>query len=168
MPDLSPFETLSRQGCVSRSGKRHLLALSRSIEARALVAGAAGELFVCLQRVEFHGGATLRLHRGLANQGVEVRVYGVDVREGLNRASSVHLHNISAQGVLAREWNVLLVTPEFGLGLSARQVLPRNGVAQNLADSEFDWVVSEDRDDVLYAARSLPTENFVLAAATRV
>jgi len=117
MPDPSPFETLSRHGRVRRSSKRHLLALSRSIEARALVAGEVGDLFVCLQRVEFHGGTTLRLHRGLANAGVRVRVYGVDVRQGLTRVPSVGLHDISARGVLAREWNVLLLTPELGLGL---------------------------------------------------
>ncbi|MCX6397635.1 MAG: hypothetical protein NTV23_14210 [Propionibacteriales bacterium] len=164
MPDPSPFISVARRATVSSTTKRHLMAISRSIEARALAAGPGARLWVCLQSVRFHGGRTLQLHHELAANGVRIDVYGVDVRQRLAPESPFGLHDVSARGPLALEWNVLLVTPEFGLGMTARQIgpeLPHERTTD--LDTRFDWAVSENRDDVQYAASALSGEDFVLA-----
>lgn len=165
MPDVSPFASLARGTTVRRSTKRHLLALSRSIESRALAAEPAAHLWVCLQHVDFHSGRTLALHRELASHGVGVSVYGIDVRGGSATSTPFDLHDISPHGLLALEWNLLLVTQTYGLGLAARQVATGEDMRVS-SETTFDWVVSEDRADVQYAAESLPTDAYVVGPAS--
>ncbi|WP_300540227.1 hypothetical protein [uncultured Nocardioides sp.] len=71
-------------------------------------------------------------------------------------------HDISEFGQLAQEWDVLLVTPDGALGLAARQVDPVPVGAADDLERRFEWVLSEDRADVVYAAASLPGDDFVL------
>ena len=120
MPDPSPFLTLSRHEPPRVSPKHALVSLSRSIEARARSAGPSARLWVCLQHVRFHTGRTRLLHRHLADSGVVVHVYGVGVRDGVPGPALLRAHDVSEFGLLAAEWNVLLLTPDRGLGLSAR------------------------------------------------
>lgn len=163
MPDASPYTSLSRHQPARTSAKRALFALSRSIEARALASAPHASLWVSLQHVRFHSGRTRRLHEELARAGVAVHVYGVGVRDGRPGPSLLVGHDISEFGVLAQEWDVLLVTRDGGLGLAARQVDPFVvGADQGDMDRRFEWVLSEDRADVVYAAASLPGESFVL------
>ncbi len=164
MPDPSPFTSLVRHGPTQVSTKRALVSLSRSIEARALAAGSAAQLFVCLQHVQFHQGRTRALHHRLARAGVEVHVYGVDVRDGVAAPPELSAHNVSGFGLLAQEWNVLLVTPRSGLGLWARQVDPVPGPTApvNDLDRRFEWLVSENRANVVYAAAALSAADFVV------
>lgn len=160
MPDPSPFLTLSRHEPPRVSPKHALVSLSRSIEARARSAGPSARLWVCLQHVRFHTGRTRLLHRHLADSGVAVHVYGVGVRDGVPGPGLLRAHDVSEFGLLAAEWNVLLLTPNRGLGLSARE-LPET---RDLPDARrrFEWVVSEDADDVRYAVASLPDDPFVV------
>lgn len=163
MPDPSPFTSLSRHVPVRTSSKRRLLALSRSIEARALADGHAAELWICIQHARFHSGLTRQIHRDLTLKGVTVHVYGVGVRDGAPHDPGLHRHDVSEFGLLAQEWNVLLVTPDEGLGLAARQVEPLAPRTRQVdLETRFDWVISENRADVVYAAAALPTEPFVL------
>ena len=166
MPDASPYASLSRHQRPRTSDKRALLALSRSIEARALAGAPHADLWVSLQHVRFHSGRTRRLHVDLAAAGVRVHVYGVRVRDGRPAPEAMSCHDISEFGPLAQEWDVLLVTPDLGLGLAARQVEPllpgQEGEGADDMARRFDWVLSEDRADVAYAAASLPGESFVL------
>ena len=163
MPDASPYASLSRHAEPRTSDKRALLALSRSIEARALAGAPHADLWVSLQHVRFHAGRTRRLHEDLARAGVRVHVYGVRVRDGRPAPPTMTFHDISEFGPLAQEWDVLLVTPDAALGLTARQVdpLPLDAHADDL-ERRFEWVLSEDRADVAYAAAALPGEPFVL------
>jgi hypothetical protein len=163
VPDASPYASLSRHQAARTSDKRALLALSRSIEARALAGAPHADLWVSLQHVRFHAGRTRRLHVELARAGVRVHVYGVRVRDGRPVPDALSCHDISEFGPLAQEWDVLLVTPELGLGLAARQVEPLlPGHHSDDMTRRFDWVLSEDRADVAYAAAALPGETFVL------
>lgn len=164
MPDASPYASLSRHQQPRTSDKRALLALSRTIEARALAGAPHADLWVSLQHVRFHAGRTRRLHEELARVGVRVHVYGVRVRDGRPAPATMSFHDISEFGPLAQEWDVLLVTPDAGLGLTARQVvpsLPTESAGPDL-DRRFEWVLSEDRADVAYAAAALPGETFVM------
>lgn len=163
MPDASPYASLSRHQPSRTSDKRALLALSRSIEARALAGAPHADLWVSLQHVRFHTGRTRRLHEELARVGVRVHVYGVRVRDGRPAPDSMTFHDISEFGPLAQEWDVLLVTPDAGLGLTARQVVPTLPTEDGPdLERRFEWVLSEDRADVAYAAASLPGGTFVL------
>ncbi|WP_370039706.1 DICT sensory domain-containing protein [Nocardioides sp.] len=162
MPDASPFVSLSRHQEPRTSTKRALLSLSRSIEARALASAPQAQLWVSLQHVRFHTGLTRRLHEDMARAGVEVHVYGVGVRDGRPGPVLLRGHDISEFGQLAQEWDVLLVTPDGALGLAARQVDPVPVGAADDLERRFEWVLSEDRADVVYAAASLPGEDFVL------
>lgn len=168
MPDTSPYVALSRLVPPRTSAKRALLSLSRSIEARALASAPDAELWVSLQHARFHSGRTRRLHEALAAAGVTVRVYGVGVRDGRLGPPTLRCHDVSEFSPLASEWDVLLVTPDAGLGLVAQEVDPSavgplvQGPAVADLDRRFDWVVSEDRADVVYAAASLPGDSFVL------
>lgn len=163
MPDASPYASLSRHAEPRTSAKRALLALSRTIEARALAAAPDADLWVSLQHVRFHAGRTRRLHEELARGGVRVRVYGIGVRDGRPAPPAMSFHDISEFGPLAQEWDVLLVTPDSGLGLTARQAdpVPLDAHGDDL-ERRFEWVLSEDRADVAYAAASLPGGSFVL------
>lgn len=163
MPDASPYASLSRHAEPRTSAKRALLALSRTIEARALAAAPHADLWVSLQHVRFHAGRTRRLHEELARAGVRVHVYGLGVRDGRPAPRTMSFHDISEFGPLAQEWDVLLVMPDTAIGLTARQVEP-SFVGDGVDDLErrFDWVLSEDRADVAYAAAALPGGDFVL------
>lgn len=162
MPDASPFVSLSRHQEPRTSTKRALLSLSRSIEARALASAPQAQLWVSLQHVRFHVGRTRRLHEDMARAGVEVHVYGVGVRDGRPGPVLLRGHDISEFGLLSHEWDVLLVTPQRALGLAARQVDPVTAEAGDDLERRFEWVLSEDRADVVYAAASLPGDDFVL------
>lgn len=163
MPDASPYASLSRHQPPRTSDKRALLALGRSIEARALTAAPHADLWVSLQHVRFHAGRTWCLHDELARAGVRVHVYGVRVRDGRPAPTAMSFHDISEFSPLAQEWDVLLVTPDAGIGFAARQLVPTlpTDTSQDL-ERRFEWVLSEDRADVAYAAAALPGGDFVL------
>ena len=154
MPDASPYASLSRHADPRTSDKRALLALSRSIEARALTAAPHADLWVSLQHVRFHTGRTRRLHEDLARAGVRVHVYGVRVRDGRPAPSTMTFHDISEFGLLAQEWDVLLVTPDIALGLTAR-ILPSSPVSTPTASVPGSALDSAETSSVSKSVKTL-------------
>jgi len=159
MPDASPFTTLSRYAVTTVSPKSALVAVSRSIEARAMTARGETHLWVCLQDRAFNVRATRTVHDELAARGVTVHVYGCDVRADEPRPAGIHSHDISPHHLLAREWTVLLVSPDMALAMAAREV-PTSAPQAADRDRRFEWLLSSDVADVRFAAATLPTDAF--------
>lgn len=176
MPDPSPFVSLARHTQPRISTKAALLSLSRSIEARAVASGPDVEMWVCLQHHQNYGGVTRRTYEELAARGVRIHLYGTDIRihqpTPLEPPSpwqeNTSFHDISEFGALVHEWNVLLVADDAALALTARQcdpAPPANEPTSSDKQRRFEWLISENRADIIYAAASLPPEPFVINPA---
>lgn len=155
----SPFAHLSTVSPVDVSPRRALIALSRSLEARAFAGSADSTVWVCLQHARFLTPTTRGLYEALAGRGATVHLYGEEVRSVTPFGPGVHLHDLSPRSPLAMEWNILLVSDRGSAALSAQERPP----SAELGDRRFAWTTSEQPAEVLYAASSLPLQDFVTA-----
>ncbi|MGN6605913.1 MAG: DICT sensory domain-containing protein [Jatrophihabitans sp.] len=148
----TPFELLAATNPVGRASKTRLLAISRSIEARALAAPTRATLYICLQSREFFTTRTARIHQRLVERGATVHLFGNGVTDPDVLAGG-HCHHLPWDDPLAAEWNVLLLSDGAGWALAAREVDESRGAPDG--ERVFDWLVTAVGPRIAVAADSL-------------
>jgi DICT domain-containing protein len=147
-----PFEILAATHPVQHADKRHLLAVSRSIEARALGTTDPVTVWVCLQRQEFLTRRTAAVYRELTAHGVNVHIYGagLTVNHAVPRAT---MHDLAWDDPLTQEWNVIMLSNGIGWAMAARELPTAPGTPD--VGRQFEWITTDSSRQVSVAATAL-------------
>ncbi|HYA68097.1 MAG TPA: EAL domain-containing protein [Acidimicrobiales bacterium] len=145
----TPFEVVSRARESAPTEKRMLSRISAVLEHRALSNGAPAVLLACFQDGRSISSRLRAHYQDLARRMSFTAVFGA------------HMANLSLPDIrvvplepnepLSREWNVIVVGPNYTGALVARD-LEEYGEDRH---RRFDHIVTHDRDLVVEAARSL-------------
>ncbi len=144
MLQATPFMLARRELAIRSAPKGRLMAVSRSVEARALVEPHGAQIWACLQDEGYFTSRTRAVYRELAEHGVDVHLLARGFEGRTSGIPGLHLHELPGGSPLGAEWNVLLLTPRDGWGLFAQERITDMALAD--AARPFDWATSEDRD----------------------
>ena len=146
----TPFEIVSAArearettAPVMASMSRHLELRARSLGAGAIVLGAVGDAGRLSGRVR-------ERFRALAPEAALVGMFGTGMT--IDPAVGVHGTDVDPEDPLAREWCVVVLAPHFAAALVGRD-LGDEGLSEDAR--RFTYVVTQDRELVIAAARSL-------------
>jgi DICT domain-containing protein len=149
---VTPYEILSATHPAERAAKSHLLAVSRSIEARALAQPERASLYICLQQRAFFTQRTAVVYRRLVARGARIHLFGVDL-SAPDVLPGANCHSLTWDDPLAAEWNVLLLCDGVGWALSAREKLDQPAGPDR--ERRFDWLVTRANGRIAVAADAL-------------
>jgi EAL domain-containing protein (putative c-di-GMP-specific phosphodiesterase class I) len=138
----TPFGAV-RERRVSQGTEQLLTPLSRHLEYRGLDAMDPTVLLACFQNVDRFGEATRRRYEHLAAHGVFTAVLGRHMPSEPGRG--VRGAQLAPSDPITEEWAVIALGAEFAAALVAKERGNERGV--------FDFVVTNDRDEVIAAAR---------------
>lgn len=149
VPLRTPYGGIAAGTRSAVAGKDVLIAISRHIERQALRLGGETMLLSAFQTSDSFGRPTAARYAELAQRCALV----VAVGQGLTArpAAGVRGGDIAADDPLHREWDVVLLDPNFSLALVAREVA---GATRALGRT-FEYVLSNDREVAVRAARAL-------------
>ncbi len=148
-PASTPFEVVHRHRPSAPTEKRMLMRISTVLEHRALSNGASTLLLGCFQEGRLFSGATRARYGDLARRSSFTAVFGAHMADLI--LPDVHMVDLSPEEALCREWNVIVVGPNYSGALVARDL----GETGEDRYRRYDHIVTHDRDLVVEAARSL-------------
>ena len=145
----SPFTLASARHAPQVADKRALIAVSKEIEREALAAGGAAMILSCFQSARHLVPSTLQRYGELSRAGCMVAMLG----EGIDAPPVPHASSatLDAADPLRREWTIVVITSSWTRLLTAHDF----GDAGADADRRFSYVLTDDRDLAVEAARSL-------------
>jgi len=145
----TPFEVVSRQRESAPTERRMLDRITSVIEHRAVTNGAPTVLLACVHDAAHLDSATRVAYRDLARQASFTAVFGAHM-SGVDLAD-VHVVDLAPTEPLCREWNLIVVGPNYSGALVARD----RGEGGEGAHHRYDHIVTHDRELVVQAARSV-------------
>ena len=147
--DSSPMDAIAHHAAPTIATKAELVAISRSLEKRAMDTTEPSVLLSVFQNAEWFTPATARLYSQLASRSAFVGAFGHGMPS--EPAPGVRGASLPVNEHLLGEWSVILITPHYTGAL----------IAQDLGDDgphmqrRFCFTLLHDHDLVLRAARSL-------------
>lgn len=145
----SPYTLAAARHEPKVADKRALVALSKELEREALAAGGTAMVLSCFQHARHLVPSTLARYDELIRAGSMVAMLGAGIdAPPVPHASSAPL---DAADPLRREWTIVVITSSSTRLLTAHDF----GDAGADADRRFSYVVTDDRDLAVEAARSL-------------
>jgi EAL domain-containing protein (putative c-di-GMP-specific phosphodiesterase class I) len=146
----SPFACLPRATVLRRSTKPLLVEVSKHLERKAALEGAACIVIASFQEARYFTPGTGRRYQEMATQLAFVSVLG----EGMPSEPVAGVRGIAldADDPVRAEWDVVVLTPHFAAALLARD-LDQSDVPQD--ERTFEFTLTYDRDVVIAATRSL-------------
>ena len=147
--DRSPFACLSADTPLRRAGKRLLIELSKKLEQAALAQGQTAIVTAAFQEARHFTARTAARYRQLAEQTAFVCALG----EGLppQPVPGVRGAELSRQDVVIREWDVIVIAPNFSAALLARDL----GDSGPDLDRTFEYALTYRRETCVRAASAL-------------
>ncbi|MET1037854.1 MAG: EAL domain-containing protein [Aeromicrobium sp.] len=148
--DETPFALAARTTPSRRSHRRLLLEISKFLETRAVASQESAILLSTFQHADNVGMGTRERYDRMVDDLGLVGVLAEDLGPGLFR-DPVHVAAIDSTDPLVAEWDVVVLTPDF----AAMLVASTN--PGDVADGEFDFILTHDRRLVIDSALSLIT-----------
>jgi EAL domain-containing protein (putative c-di-GMP-specific phosphodiesterase class I) len=148
----TPFELVGAVIEPRRADRGLLLQVSRFLEERAAVGGDTAVLLATFQREANVTPATRKRYEWLVDRGCLLTVFTVG--EPARLPAPAHSRVIADGDRLAAEWDVIVLTADHAAALTAREVDPSGHPG-----SDYDFVLTTDRDLVTQAARALLTSD---------
>jgi len=146
---LTPFEVVARDRPSTPTERRFLLRISRVLERRALDSNAPTVLLACIEHGRYFTGETRDRYRAFARRASFTAVMGAHMSG--SASTDLHLVDLPPAEPLCREWNVIVVGPNYTGALVARDL----GETGDDDYRRYEHIVTHDRDVVVDAARSL-------------
>ncbi|HXQ43774.1 MAG TPA: EAL domain-containing protein [Acidimicrobiales bacterium] len=155
----TPFEVVHRHRRSSPTEKRMLVRISTVLEHRALSNGASTILLGCFQDGRHFSGTTSARYGDLAQRSSFTAIFGAHMADVILpeihvpeiHVPEIHVVDLSPEEALCKEWNVIVVGPNYSGALVARDL----GETGEDRYRRYDHIVTHDRDLVVEAARSL-------------
>ncbi len=148
--DLTPFQALQRSGIpVGVATKRELLPISMDLEEEACVTRDPAVVLATFQDANRFTARVHERYTRLAAGAAFVGAFGVGLPP--EPAPGVRGANLEDAEALRDEWCVIVVGPHSALALIARDLGDRGADG----DRRFEYALTDDRDLVMQAARSL-------------
>ena len=145
----TPYEAISAVSPTAELTKRELLATTRLLEARAMVAAEPAVLLSGFQEARHFTPATARRYERYAGSSALVMALATDLPS--RPALGVRGVALSADDPMRGEWDVVAVGPQFAAALVARDL----GDDGPDPERRFAYTLTYDRELVLGAARAL-------------
>ena len=146
----SPFACLPDATVLRRSTKPLLVEVSKHLERKAALEGAACIVIASFQEARFFSPGTGRRYQEMATRLAFVSVLGEDMPS--EPAAGVRGIALAADDPVRAEWDVVVLTPHFAAALLARD-LDHSDVPED--ERTFEFTLTYDRDVVIAATRSL-------------
>ncbi|GLK19090.1 EAL domain-containing protein [Herbiconiux flava] len=146
----TPFELVAAAIEPRRAERGLLLQVSRFLEERAAAGGDTAVLLATFQRDANVTPGTRARYEWLVDRGCLLTVFTVGESAGLPAPAQNRV--IADDDRLAAEWDVIVLTADHAAALTAREVGPSEHPG-----SEYDFVLTTDRELVTRAARALLT-----------
>jgi EAL domain-containing protein (putative c-di-GMP-specific phosphodiesterase class I) len=145
----TPFELVHSSGLLRRGRKRLLLSISRQLEIQATAPGEPAVLLSAFQDAVNFTPATVRRYAAMAADLPFIGAFG----SGLTTepAPGVRGAALAPDDPLLGEWTVVVIGPHYAGALIARDC----GDDGPDMDRRFDFLLTQDRESVLQAGRSL-------------
>jgi EAL domain-containing protein (putative c-di-GMP-specific phosphodiesterase class I) len=145
----TPFEVIARHRSPIPTERRFLLRISSVLERRALDSGAPTVLLACIEHGRYFTSETQARYVAFASRASFTAVMGADMPHVA--LADLHIVDLPPAEHLCREWNVLVVGPNYTGALVARDL----GETGEDDYRRYDHIVTHDRELVIDAARSL-------------
>lgn len=150
----SAYDCVAPTSTPARASKRELLAISRTLEARALTGG-AHTVLVTFQDRRHLTAKTRASYARIARQGATVHVYARGlVSDYLPDSDGLSHVALTAADPLVLEWDIV-VLGAAPFAFVARDLDPSTAVVGADLDRPFSWVRTDDRRLVERAAQVL-------------